>query len=392
MYTELSMTITGAMNRVNAVVTERRASKDNTLCICNWRGDPVLAEAISNIKVLSLKLSMECTKLVLVASGGPNAQDLQSLTAELIPKIDQFADYFIMDFAVGCSLSSQLFFLVASPINYLLTQMSDLVRVLETGALDMAPPIAGVITETAEVAIDKNLPATNKVAYRRAIMAKVQNLRETISEFEGYISKSEAIQADTLTQSTATPMNDRNNVPEQDNQSSVEDDINDDDSDEDEGSYTADELQIMQSCMNLLRMAHGVLRVSLDAMTEVGDALSPLNSSASVFTGINDSIQPANAQGPDLACQEWIERVVKGTEVVEFAAVTFGAELYSPLEDVHVTRQVYSDLQESLQRQLDLLTRGSQMTTSYRTLYSTATNAALDEQSVALISLTISTL
>jgi hypothetical protein len=78
-------------------------------------------------------------------------------------------------------------------------------------------------------------------------------------------------------------------------------------------------------------------------------------------------------------------------EQIEGASVNFGAELYSPLENVRNTQHLYTVLKTAVTEALDLLTRGAQATsftstTSYRNLYSPATSAALDQQNVNALS------
>ena len=161
----------------------------------------------------------------------------------------------------------------------------------------------------------------------------------------------------------------------------------------DEGTYTVEEMAVMQSCMSLLVDTQGVIKLCLDGMTEVADALTPLTPPpASVFDESAEGMAAASAaEDSALACKEWVSRVMRCCEQIEGASVNFGAELYSPLENVRNTQHLYTVLKTAVTEALDLLTRGAQATsftstTSYRNLYSPATSAALDQQNVNALS------
>jgi len=163
----------------------------------------------------------------------------------------------------------------------------------------------------------------------------------------------------------------------------------------DEGTYTTDEMAVMQRCMSLLVDTQGVIKLCLDGMTEVADALTPLTPPpASVFDESAEGMAAASAaEDSALACKEWVWRVMRCCEQIEGASVNFGAELYSPLENVRNTQHLYTVLKTAVTEALDLLTRGAQATsvtvtstTSYRNLYSPATCAALDQQNANALS------
>jgi len=381
MYELLTGSTQAAIASINALVAERRTTRTDDLVLCNWRGDPQLNEVVSNIKVLSRRIARDCTKLVLVGCNAPSPNELGSLIGEMMAQIDEYSSYFINAFG-SCSVSSHLFLLVANPVTYMLEQLVQLADTLKAGQFEAAPRVAGAITETANVTIDKNLPATNKVAYRRALMSKVQTLKETIAEFNGYIAKSEASLA-------------AEETPSADNEEEHED--MDDMDDMDEGTYTPEELVVMQSCLALLQDTQGVLKASLDGMTEVADALIPLIPltpavNNTVFDESPAGMAAASAADEDiLACKEWVARVVRTAEQVELAAVNFGAELYSPLENVRTTQNLYTGLKTAVGEALDLLSRGAQATTvncaiTYRNIYTQATNTAIDQYNVNALS------
>jgi len=378
MYELLTGSAQAAIASINALIAERRTTGADNLILCNWRGDPQLNEVVSNIKVMARRLSRDCTKLVLVGCNAPGDDELGALIGEMMAQIDEYSSYFINAFG-ACSVSPHLFSLVAIPVNLLLEQVVQLADALKAGQFQAAPRVAGAISETADVTIDKNLPATNKVAYRRALMAKVQTLKETVREFHGYVVKSEASLAGEET-------------PEGAGNEEEDDDMDD----MDEGTYTPEELTVMKGCMALLLDTQGVLKLCLDAMTEVADALTPLTPAVS-STVLDES--PAGmaaasaAEDGALACKEWVARVVRMSENMEASAVSFGAELYSPLENARTTQNLYTVLKTAVVEALDLLSRGAQATsvnsastTPYRNIYSQETSTAIDQYNVNALS------
>jgi len=173
MYDLLKGSAQAAIASIQALIAEQRSiGRTDELMLCRWRGDPQLIEVISNIKVLSRRLSRDCTKLVLVGVNNPSPNDVGSLIGEMLAQIDEYAAYFVNAFN-SCSVSSYLFVLVATPVAFMLDQVVELADTLAAGQFQKAPQVAGAIMETAETTIDKNLPSTNKVAYRRCLMSKV---------------------------------------------------------------------------------------------------------------------------------------------------------------------------------------------------------------------------
>jgi hypothetical protein len=438
MYELLKGSAQAAITSIQALISEqRRTGRTDELVLCHWRGDPQLNEVVSNIKVLSRRLSRDCTKLVLVGVNNPSPNELGSLIGEMLAQIDEYASYFINAFG-SCSVSSHLFVLVATPVAFMLDQVVELANALAAGQFQKAPQVAGAILETAEMTIDKNLPTTNKVAYRRCLMSKVcqesshvlcalcvlclcivcppmvtesiliphphpppwqiQGLKEGIQEFRGYMTKSAAFLA-------AEGGDAEEEGPEGGGANEEEDDSMDDfgDLDDlDEGTYTAEEMAVMQSCIALLVDTQEVVKLCLDGITEVADALTPLTPASAgagvVSCTVFDDVESATgmaaisaAEDSALACREWVSRVVRCCEQIELASVNFGAELYSPLENVRNTQYLYAVLKTALLEALGLLTRGAQATTVtsgtvYRNLYSPATSAALDQQNVNALS------
>lgn len=176
MYDLLKGSAQAAIASIQALIAEQRSiGRTDELVLCRWRGDPQLTEVISNIKVLSRRLSRDCTKLVLVGVNNPSPNDVGSLIGEMLAQIDEYAAYFVNAFN-SCSVSSYLFVLVATPVAFMLDQVVELADTLAAGQFQKAPQVAGAIMETAETTIDKNLPSTNKVAYRRCLMSKVSQL------------------------------------------------------------------------------------------------------------------------------------------------------------------------------------------------------------------------
>ena len=444
LYTLLSSSIESSRDQVQRSANARSQSAQGPQAdvgsSCVWRGDAALAEVITNIKNMCLVLSSDFTKLVLVGTQGPSADELGSLLGEIIPHVDAFGMYFTSSFVVLQSVSSHLFQLVYVPIKVLLNNLVDLTNVLKAEKWDEARKAVGAVIELCENTIVRLLPATNKVAYRRALLDKAAKVADVYDEFDGYVRKSVAFlngPASAAAAATGGAGGDGDGMEE--------------DSDDDEGTYTSEELVAMRGHCELLRACKAVLKVGLAAVTEAADSVHPLvnspNASAAATvaaagagagagaagggTGAEQSVTQANATATSLfesnsnpsvseaesrapflvdtdaerntvlACRRWAYRLVSMCELLDVSLVDYGADLYSPLEEEQVTRQKFESVKGQLGKIMALLQDGSdvnggngtgrgqgdQGVICFRSRFSETSNAALDELGVALLSL-----
>ena len=394
MYELLIDAAQAAITRMDAMQHQREADKNTNPPVCIWRGDPHLSEVIGNIKIHAQKLAADCTKVTILGSKNPSAEVLGSLIGEMMAQLEGFTNFYFDAFAGGCSLSYHLFVLVTAPLRQMLSQLVELATELKNAQFKKAPHIAGAITETANITILKSLPATNKVAYRRALMSAANSTKDIIAEFGAYITKSAAL----IEKQIATG-DELNEVRKKQDEEKDEDEDEDDDEmfeDFDEGSYTPEELLAMRDCMCLLDHVHAVVRLCLDAVTEAADSLTPLTAAVVAAGGGASTVFDASLadQVRVEACQAWVARIIQKVEDTEVASVSFGAELYSPLEDVARTYSLYNGLRTSVSELIALVTQTEESVherisrTEFRSLLSAATNTGLDDQSAGLLSLT----
>ena len=347
-----------------------------------WRGDSHLAHVISNLKSLCMVMSSDFTKLVLMASKSASPEELGSLLGEVTPHIDTFGSYFTETFVGTCSISPQLFVLVSGPVLSLFDHMINCTTNLSHEQWDIARHAVGVIIEISEKKIDKQLPATNKVACRRALMEKVNAASAIIEEFEGYVHKSEVATAREKGECDVTV---------------------DNDDDDDEGTYTTEELEAMHGYLDLLRESKTVLKVALDASTEASDLLHPLTQENDTTATVFDSKVNIGVAGDEIsscgavyACRRWVSCVVRQAGVIDSNLVDFGSELYSPLEDEQVTSHKFTTLKDAVQEMLTLLKYGlpasgpEEVGASFRQMYSEKTNGTIDTASLNMIAIIVS--
>ena len=346
---------------------------------CVWRGDTALAEVIANIKNMCLVLSSDFTKLVLIAPNAPSANELGSLLGEIIPHVEAFSVYFTCSFVGLQSVSSHLFRLVTVPIRALLSNLVDLTNLLKNSKWDAARKAVGAIIDLCEHSIDRQLPATNKVAYRRAVMDKATKAAEIHEEFCGYVQKSVAFLENTSSNTSSSGNNGNSTAAHAEDM---------EESDDDEGTYTSEELVVMQSHCELLSACVATMKLVLSCVTEAGDAVHPLVGGASQNAAQNaasaavarstvdggngggagtaqaqaHSVTQANATAASVfepavsegittttttaaagtsgstpqhiqTCRYWAYDMVRLCELLDASLVDYGADLYSPLED-----------------------------------------------------------
>ncbi len=408
-YGLLKLRVEGVRDTIREQTQSRqRSSASSELETYIWRGDAHLAEAIGNLKSLSMTMGSDFTKLMLIANKGPSENEIGALISEAICHIDSFGTYFTDTFLGTCCISPQLFALISAPVINLFNSMIDCIVNIMSENWDTARASVGKVIDITEKTINKQLPSTNKVAYRRAMMEKVNATAAIIDEFTGYCNKS-------TNQS-------QNNTDDED--------IDDDD----EGTYTPEELDVMESHLDLLKASKDVLKVALDVVTEASDFLQPLsqNGSASaaggggvsegihtqanapsvnVFdnvvnntaldsSGSNTANTTNNNQSTLQACRHWVSEVMNQINILDKYIVEYGCDLYSPLEDEQTTSHKYNAVKETVQEIIHLLKYGVPSTShntdsvtttfeGFRHMYSESSNDALDTVSLNMIALII---
>jgi hypothetical protein len=201
------------------------------------------------------------------------------------------------------------------------------------------------------------VPETNKVAYRRSIMERVNSINSVIQEFTKHVDAYRAKHRGEGEDGGAATTQDSNSSSNQQNEEDEDDDMNDDyDDDEEEGEYTAEEVVVAEQCLALMGYARKILKAGLLVSTEVADALHPMSEApqegdapVSVFTS------PSQSQ-EQMECQEWVSEVLRAAEKLEVCVVEVGTELYAPCDNPGDVRRHYNTCAETCAMCVELFT------------------------------------
>lgn len=303
-----------------------------------WRDDPVLQGRMSNVKAASQAFAMSCSKLAFLASRQPSVEALQSLEEELVASTDVVMMSFLQ--VSDCAICQPLFYQVQQLLRSQLLTAKEFVDAMGVDVVDYDAVSngAGVVFKIYDKV--QLLPMTNKAAYRRFIMEKMSLVKDSVLEFERYVSEAEA---------GGDAGGNRVQVEDQE-------DDDDDDDDEDDVPYTAKEAATASSCLHLLRCALDALRTCLAVMTLVADAQCPAggaanNSGESVFVALTTAALESKA-----ACEEWVAELCALVRETEAGVTDLGAELYSPFDEVKI-EAYYNTLGTTLALQCSTLRR-----------------------------------
>eukprot|EP00981_Chlorochromonas_danica_P012096 scaffold4451_cov172-Ochromonas_danica.AAC.3 len=238
--------------------------------------------------------------MALLVNSQPAAQtttaEQMRIVDSLLEEVSEHAQtlYNIFKRCLECSLSHALHDIVFRTVRSVLGHMLDLVKaVKEKADKRTIEGYAGMVLTLSEEA--QKMPITNKIAYRRFLMEKCLAIKETISEFQGYVDEA-------------------GNAEER----GVEEEEEDDefDHDEDERDYTPEEAQKASQCIRLMTVCQDLVKVILGTVTAVGDSL--------LMQGSSDPDQSSRVYS-------WIAQIVLVAELMERDCVDLGAELYPPL-------------------------------------------------------------
>lgn len=198
--------------------------------------------------------------------------------------------------------------------------------------------VAGMVLQLSEDL--QKMPITNKIAFRRLIMEKCLAVKETVTEFQGYLDEREA----------NCSFKDINIELADEPENGGDDDENDEGDEEDERDYTEEEAKVVQKCVQVMMIAQELMKLSLSVVTSIGDA---------VLTGTDTSVYPA--------CFGHLARIIQAVEVIETDITELGIELYPPVEIIDLS-------QDSIPNSSPLSKAYYQAMQSVRKLYSLLRN------------------
>lgn len=203
--------------------------------------------------------------------------------------------------------------------------------------------MTGMITKTVETI--GNLPAVNKIAYRRHLLEKCVTVKETIEEFDGYLQIALAKGMDAM-ELDGQKKKEEVTVDDVDND---DDEEEDDEDDEDEREYTSEEYHLVSKTVSLFKVILDLLKVTMNLITEVGDRIN--DETVAIAEENNTKTRKELQATSDL----WIGKIVYQVDQIEGAVIDTGAELYPPVsreESVHLSETLYSEV-ETLFKQLE---------------------------------------
>ena len=124
---------------------------------------------------------------------------------------------------------------------------------------EAAVQATGVVWNLAETKF-KQLPKTNRVAYRRAIMGQSGTLKDTSEEFAAMVAKGPTADESSGGSNGAGACSGGGNDDDDD------DDFFGDDGDDDDEQYGAEDLHVASACLEVMALARPTLKTALDAV------------------------------------------------------------------------------------------------------------------------------
>lgn len=208
---------------------------------------------------------------------------------------------------LSLSLSQCLFELVTRGIREFFTQIRSFVDTMANNP-SATNFTAGLIARIHEDDI-KKFPIANKVAFRRYLLRSCAVVKDTIAEFQNYLSESQSCEEGLEIKDVEVECRGRDDADD----GGDEDD--DDDSDGIPTTYSSrEEVSFARRCVELMILALDGLKFALTSTTTTADAISNLS-----------------AEADCAACDRWVERVAELSKALEGAVIDLGAELYPPL-------------------------------------------------------------
>ena len=319
-----------------------------------WRDDAAYAGALQAYRQSSLALADVVTKFSIVIKTDPEDQVLESILEELDISISAIVPAY-EELAKVDSLGAPLRKFVADSMSGLLYQLLEYLRHAKDRRFQNVNVSTGMIWKAIDDA--KNLPAGNKMAYKRFVLSKVGVVKDTIREFQelldqgGAVLKPEESPADPEDQASA----------------------------DDEERYTDEEKVAVSRALALMAVGAQYLKILSNLMVSVADRLHACNDSATLSTVFSSALSLVAGGGSSVGdsssgaevCRQWVLALSEHCRLLEDVCIDLGSELYSPVDEsaaneyylkmhselgaVNATLEAYSTLlsaEESVQRQL----------------------------------------
>lgn len=315
-----------------------------------WRDDAQLHQSLNNIKAAAQALAMTCTKLAMLVSKSPTDEVINSLLKEFVTNVDTMMIVFVQ--MMDCSVSKPLFEMVSMSVRSQLVRSREFMDFVAQERQDYSviSNAAGIVFKIYDEI--QALPMTNKAAYRRFAMEKMNVIKDTIREFKHYV---------VIARRACDPDSARGIT--------VNDEEIDEDEDDDDEPYTMEEVDIVEPCLRMMECALVALKLALSTMTVVAD---------------NISLSPAASQDAKRQCETWVSNLYAAIKSSEDTITDLGAELYPPIANDKIST-FKSDLTATLSRLATLLN-----SEQYTPLLSDSIRAQLAELDVTRLGLGVS--
>lgn len=275
-----------------------------------WKENEQLNITIGDFKSQSEIIGHTIVKFALLVN--PSLEFSSPVFLSILEELDsQIQTLFnIYSHILNCSIATCLYDEITNKFRGLLYNVDEFLRYTQERNKASLNYVAGLTTKLVDEI--KQIPAGNKAAYRRNLLQKCLIIKETITEFEGYVSE-----AKTNLEAKAKcgeDSNEDNEVNDDD-----EDDLDEGD-DEIERDYSAEEVITVEKCLNLCTDSTQSIKYTLKLMTDVADQVH-----ANAATS-NDQEDKSVEE-----VQIWVALIERAAQDVENTVIDLGSELYPPV-------------------------------------------------------------
>ena len=298
-----------------------------------WIKDRDLQGRLTVLQEAGAALSTATTRLTLVVSKDPSESAVASIVAEMVGLVEGFVGRYLE--VIACRLGDPLHQTVTFTVRSELRQLMDLVTLLSDDTPGNARNSRTGMVWKASDAL-KTLPLSNKAAYRRFVMERMVAVKDTVSEFDGYLA--------VVKEDLARPMH----ALALDADAEEDEDEDEEEELDDGAEYTDADVPLLEESVAALSLSLDMLKAGLAVMTSVGDAYArtaeeeaapPLPPPPPPSTAAGTSSQAGTATSAEEAppsgfhVDAWVAAVAAQSGTLEAAVTDFGAALYPPLDD-----------------------------------------------------------
>jgi Grap2 and cyclin-D-interacting len=335
LYKPLQDLLVASLSDIAAQMKARKSSSEVLPEICPWAKNDDLQGRLTVLKHWADVVSRSSTKLTIVVTKIPSEESIREILNEIHGQVGQLMMHYMM--TVDYPLCYPLFSLISTLVRGELSHLADLLKVL---AANEQGNIRNTATGMVWKINDKiqQIPLANKAAYRRHLLEKISVAKDTLSEFEGYLTSSKEEKSGDSRGDGDEEDNEANgdkgkdgdiggDEGEGEEDEEDDDDFGADDFADDAEQYGIDAIPVVEKSLKLMNFALESLKAGLNIMTLVADARS-----SSAVKGTEAAGKAAEDTGTAFNCDRWVAEISARADEVESHLTDFGAELYPPLD------------------------------------------------------------